>query len=84
MIRLEVLQERIIAVEHDQALAIGERGAIRIEAALERVEARILVGRQPIQTGGFGITLAAQLLSVTFGLGQKHGTVPFGLGADGL
>ena len=54
-----VLQERIIAVQHDHALTIGERLAVSLEAAMERIEGRVLAGGGAVQTCGLGITFAA-------------------------
>src|SRR5690606_1866383 len=80
----QVLQERIAAVEHDHALAVLERLAVRLEAALEGVEAGVAVGGLAVDTRGLGVALAAQLLRVALGLGHDHGLLAVGLGADRL
>src|SRR5690606_7513912 len=63
-----VLQERVVALEHDHAFAVGERGAVGLEAALEGVEARIAARGLAVDAGGFGIAFTAQLLRVALGL----------------
>src|SRR5690606_24434356 len=78
----QVLQEGIVAFEHDHAVAVGERGAVRLQAAQEGVEGGIAAGRLGVDPRGLGITLAAQLLRVALGLGHQHGALAVGLGAD--
>src|SRR5690606_35832451 len=77
-----VLQEGIVALEHDHPVAVGEGGAVGLEAALEGVERRIAAGGLAVDAGGFGIALASQLLRVALGLGDQHGALAVGLGAD--
>src|SRR5690606_10262574 len=79
-----VLQERIVVVEHDHAVAALECRAIRLQAALEGIEAGVAAGGLAIDARGLGVALAAQLLCVALGLGQDHGALAVGLGADRL
>src|SRR5690606_6778656 len=79
---LQVLQERIVAVQHDHALAVGEGRAVGLQAAVEVVEARIGGGGLGVQARGLGVALAAQALGVALGLGHDHRLVAVGLGAD--
>src|SRR3546814_7668631 len=79
-----VLQERIAAVEDDHAVAALERRAVRLQAALEGIEAGIAAGGLAVDARGLRVALAAQLLRVALGLGQDHGAFAVGLGADRL
>src|SRR5690606_36669870 len=38
---LQVLQERVVAVQHDRRVAVGESLAVGLQAAVERIERRI-------------------------------------------
>src|SRR3546814_8495129 len=78
------MEERSAAVEHDHAVAALERRAVRLQAALEGIEAGVAVGGLAIDARGLRVALAAQLLRVAFGLGQDHGAFAIGLGADRL
>src|SRR3546814_4700960 len=53
-----VLQERIAAVEHDHAVAALERRAVRLQAALEGIEAGVAVGGLAIDSRGLRVALA--------------------------
>src|SRR3546814_8891604 len=55
-----VLQERIAAVEHDHAVAALERRAVRLQAALEGIEAGIAAGGLAVDARGLRVALAAQ------------------------
>src|SRR3546814_9152444 len=50
-----VLQERIAAVEHDHAVAALERRAVRLQAALEGIEAGVAVGGLAIDARGLRV-----------------------------
>src|SRR5690606_29265299 len=82
-IALEVLQERVVAVQHHHALAVGERAAVGLQAAVEGVERRIGRRRLRVQARRLGIALAAQALRVALGLGHDHRLVAVGLRAHG-
>src|SRR5690606_17690554 len=79
-----VLEERIVVVEHDHAVAALERRAVRLQAALEGIEPGVAAGGLAIDARGRGIALAAQLLRVALGLGQEHGALSVRLGTDRL
>src|SRR5690606_36917486 len=81
---VHVLQERIVAVEHDHAVAALERRAVRLQAALESIEAGVAAGGLAVDARGLRVTLTAQLLRGALGLGQDHGACAVGLGADRL
>src|SRR5690606_7441130 len=56
-----VLQERVVALEHDHPIAVLERVAVRLEAALEGIERRVALRGRPRRgpadgaaRGGFG------------------------------
>src|SRR5690606_8168754 len=82
-IALEVLQERIVALEHDHALAVGERTPVGLQAAVERVERRIGGRALRVQARGLGVAFTAQALGVALGLGHDHGLVAVGLRTHG-
>ena len=79
-----VLQERVVLVEHDDRVAVLERAAVGLQAALEGIEARVAVGGGAVDAGGFGIALAAQLLRIALGFGHDHLAVAIGVGAATL
>src|SRR5690606_15593410 len=80
---LHVLQERVILVEHDHALAVGKGCAVGLQAAVERVERRVGTGRLRVQPRGLGVALATQPLCVALGLGHDHRLVAVGLRTHG-
>src|SRR5690606_28875393 len=77
-----VLQERVVALEHDHPIAVLERVAVRLKAALEGVERRVALRGLAVDAGGLCVALAAQPLRVALGLGQQHGALAVGFGAD--
>src|SRR5690606_12224293 len=80
----EVLQEVVVALQHDHALAVVECLAIGFKTALESVEGRILVGCPGVDLGSFRIALTAQTLGVTLGLGDDHRLLLVGARTHGL
>src|SRR5688572_17598041 len=81
----EVLEELRLRIEHQHAaVALAERLAVRLEAAVERVELRIgLVGLR-IDRGGLGVAGAARLLRLAVRVGEDHLAVLVGVRADAL
>src|SRR5690606_25351022 len=79
---LQVLEERVVALQHDRRVAAGEGLAVCLQAAMEGVEGRIAAVGPGINPRRLGIALAAQLLRVALGLGQDHGLLPVGLRTD--
>src|SRR5688572_3055045 len=63
-IAAHVLQERVVALQHDHRFAVGERLAVRLQAAMEGVEPGIPAVGLRVHARGFGIALAAQFLRV--------------------
>src|SRR5690606_2431287 len=77
----EVLQERVVALQHHHRIARLEGAAVGVEAALEGEERGVAVGGLGIDARGLGVALASQHLGVALGLGQQHGLLAIGLGA---
>lgn len=58
-IALEVLQERVVLIQHDHTIAIGHGAAIRLQTAVKRVERRVFGTGLAVDTRSLGIAFAA-------------------------
>src|ERR1700690_717587 len=83
---LQVLEELGARIEHHDVALVPERGLVRFEAAVERVELRVLSVGGSVDRGCLGVAFTLGLLRLLVGIGEYHfalairvGTYPFRL-----
>ncbi len=81
---LEITEEFAVGRNHHHVAVPAERAAIRLQAAIERVELRIAVVRRGVDGRRGRVALAADALRVGQRRGDDLGTLALGLGLDDL
>src|SRR5580704_7021093 len=79
---LQVLEEFAVRAHDQQVAVLAERMIISLHAAVEGIELGILGVGAGIGLCGGRITLAANAQRIALGIGEDHGALPFGRGAD--
>src|SRR3569833_1219020 len=81
---IEVFEEVAFGIDHQHVIAILERRAIGLQAAIEGIELLILIKGFSIGLRGLAVAFTAHFLRGAVGLGDDFGAAPIGVRADAL
>src|SRR5690606_20085401 len=75
---VQVPEELVVGLDHEDVPGPVERVDAGVDAAVERVELRVLAVGLGVNGGGTGVALAAHLLRLPGGVGDDHGALAIG------